>query len=77
VCSRHSQLNFNYTPPPGFDTHKVKGLATLLLALKPEDHGKSTMLEITAEGKLYNFVVEDEQAVQHRRGGRACGQGSP
>ena len=59
--SRHSQLDFNYTPPPGFDTRKVKGLVATLLALKPEDHGKSTALEIAAGGKLYNVVVEDER----------------
>jgi structural maintenance of chromosome 2 len=58
VCSRHSQLDFNYTPPPGFDTCKVKGLVASLLALKPEDHGKSTALEIAAGGKLYNVIVE-------------------
>jgi hypothetical protein len=61
VRSRLSQLDFNYTPPPGFDTRKVKGLVATLLALKPEDHGKSTTLEITAGGKLYNVVVEDER----------------
>jgi structural maintenance of chromosome 2 len=60
VRSRLSQLNFNYTPPPGFDTRKVKGLVATLLVLKPKDHGKSTMLEITAGSKLYNVVVEDE-----------------
>ncbi|KAI0264934.1 condensin complex subunit SMC2 [Gloeopeniophorella convolvens] len=61
VRSRLSQLDFNYTPPPGFDTRKVKGLVATLLALKPEDHGKSTALEIAAGGKLYNVVVEDER----------------
>ena len=61
VRSRLSQLDFNYTPPPGFDTRKVKGLVASLLALKPEDHGKSTALEIAAGGKLYNVVVEDER----------------
>ena len=59
--SRLSQLDFNYSPPPGFDTRKVKGLVASLLALKPEDHGKSTALEIAAGGKLYNVVVEDER----------------
>ena len=60
--SRISQLDFTYTPPPGFDTRKVKGLVASLLALKPKDHGKSTALEIAAGGKLYNVVVEDECA---------------
>lgn len=61
VRSRLSQLDFSYTPPPGFDTRKVKGLVASLLALKPEDHGKSTALEIAAGGKLYNIIVEDER----------------
>ncbi|KAI0289102.1 condensin complex subunit SMC2 [Russula brevipes] len=52
---------FQLHPPPGFDTRKVKGLVASLLALKPEDHGKSTALEIAAGGKLYNVVVEDER----------------
>ena len=59
--SRHSQLDFNYTPPAGFDTRKVKGLVAMLLALSPEDHGISTALEIAAGGKLYNIVVEVER----------------
>ena len=71
VCSRLSQLDFDHTPPPGFDTRKVKGLVASLLALKPEDHGKSTALEIAAGGKPYNVVVEDERVGKDllRRGG--------
>ncbi|KAI0296748.1 condensin complex subunit SMC2 [Multifurca ochricompacta] len=61
VRSKLSQLDFNYSPPPGFDARKVKGLVASLLALKPEDQGKSTALEIAAGGKLYNVVVEDER----------------
>ncbi|KAH9958739.1 SMCs flexible hinge [Russula dissimulans] len=61
VRSRLPQLDFNYTPPPGFDTRNVKGLIASLFELKPEDHGKSTALEIAAGGKLYNVVVEDER----------------
>jgi structural maintenance of chromosome 2 len=61
VRSRLSQLDFNYTPLPGFDTRKVKGLVASLLALKPEDHRMSTALEIAAGGKLYNVVVEAER----------------
>jgi len=48
VHSRVSQLDFNYTPPPRFDTWKVNGLIASLLALRPEDHGKSTALKIAA-----------------------------
>ena len=32
-----------------------------LIDLKEEDYNKSTALEITAGGKLYNVVVQDEQ----------------
>jgi len=39
-----SQLDFNYTPRPGFNTQKVKGIFASLLALKPEDHGKARRL---------------------------------
>jgi hypothetical protein len=56
VRLRLSHLDFNYTPLPGFDTRNVKGLVASLLALKPEDHGKSNTLEINAGGKLYNFA---------------------
>ena len=59
--SRLSQLDFNHTPKPEFDARKVKGLVASLLALKHENHGKSTALEIAAGGKLYNVVVEDER----------------
>jgi hypothetical protein len=61
VRSRLSQLHFNYTPKPGFDAQKVKGLVASLLALKPENHEKSTALEFAASGKLCNVVVEDER----------------
>ena len=32
-----------------------------LIDLKEEDYNKSTALEITAGGKLYNVVVQNEQ----------------
>jgi hypothetical protein len=61
VRSRLSQLHFKYTPKPGFDARKVKGLVASLLALKPENHEKSTAFEFATSGKLYNVVVEDER----------------
>ena len=42
------RLDFTYTPPPGFDMRKIKGLVASLLALKAEDHGKGMTLEIAA-----------------------------
>jgi structural maintenance of chromosome 2 len=39
----------------------VKGLVASLISLRKEDYNKSTALEITAGGRLYNVVVEDEK----------------
>ncbi|EMD35993.1 hypothetical protein CERSUDRAFT_156737 [Gelatoporia subvermispora B] len=62
IKQRLSFLNFDYSAPrPGFDRSKVKGLVASLVSLSPEDYNKSTALEITAGGKLYNVVVESEQ----------------
>ncbi|OCH89946.1 condensin complex subunit SMC2 [Obba rivulosa] len=62
IKQRLSFLNFDYSlPRPGFDRAKVKGLVASLVSLRPEDYNKSTALEITAGGKLYNIVVESEQ----------------
>ncbi len=55
MCLRLLPLDFNYTPPLRFNMHKLRGLVVLLLALKPEDHGKSTVLEIAAGRKLYKM----------------------
>jgi hypothetical protein len=43
-----------------------KGLVVSLLALKPEDHGKGTVLEVTAGGKHWHcqtvhVILEDER----------------
>jgi structural maintenance of chromosome 2 len=48
-------------PSPNFDRSKVKGLVASLISLDPKDFNKSTALEITAGGKLFNVVVEDEK----------------
>ena len=61
VKQRLSFLNFDYaTPSPHFDRSKVKGLVASLIALEPNNYNKSTALEITAGGRLYNVVVENE-----------------
>ena len=55
-------MDFNYTAPsPNFDHSKVKGLVANLVTLDSSDYNKSTALEITANGKLYNVVVQDEK----------------
>ncbi|KAI5123009.1 hypothetical protein M0805_007631 [Coniferiporia weirii] len=59
---RLASLDFSYTSPsPNFDRSKVKGLIASLITLDPSDYPKSTALEITAGGKLYNVVVQDEK----------------
>lgn len=55
-------MDFQYSDPtPNFDRSRVKGLVASLIHLKEEDFPKSTALEITAGGRLYNVVVQDEK----------------
>ncbi|KIP05073.1 hypothetical protein PHLGIDRAFT_129125 [Phlebiopsis gigantea 11061_1 CR5-6] len=62
IKQRLAFLDFNYTSPsPNFDRSQVKGLIASLVHLKPEDYNKSTALEITAGGRLYNVVVDNEK----------------
>lgn len=50
-----------YTDPsPNFDRSKVKGLVATLVDLPETSTVYSTALEVSAGGKLYNVVVEDE-----------------
>lgn len=72
VRQRMPNLNFNYQAPyQGFDHSKVKGLVARLVRLDESERNKSTALEITAGGKLYNVVVQDERVgkdlLQHGR----------
>ncbi|KAF8621947.1 hypothetical protein AX15_007380 [Amanita polypyramis BW_CC] len=56
------RLNFDYvTPSPHFNRAKVRGLAATLITLDKENYKASTALEVTAGGKLYQVVVEDER----------------
>lgn len=62
VRQRLPFLDFSYSnPTPNFDRSKVKGLVANLISLDPADFNKSTALEITAGGRLYNVVVENER----------------
>lgn len=55
-------LAFDYTSPrPDFDPRSVKGLVATLVSLDAKHHHAATALEITAGGKLYNVVVQDER----------------
>ena len=61
VClfGAQGRLDFNYSnPEPNFDRSKVKGLVAQLISVnKPE---AMVALEVSAGGKLYNVVVDDE-----------------
>ena len=61
MLSRPSQLDFDYTSPPEFDTRKVKSLVASHLALNPEDHSKGIVLGVTTGGKLYNIIMKDKR----------------
>lgn len=59
--SRLGNLDFTYSDPtPNFDRTRVKGLVATLVDLPETSSVYSTALEVSAGGKLYNVVVEDE-----------------
>ncbi|KAL1922238.1 uncharacterized protein VTP21DRAFT_9777 [Calcarisporiella thermophila] len=56
-----SNLEFVYSDPtPNFDRRKVKGLVAQLISIDKQNEESSTALEISAGGRLYNVVVENE-----------------
>lgn len=62
-----SRFDFTYQAPENFDKSKVKGIVANLFDVK--DEKTATALEVTAGGKLYNVVVDDEnvgkQLIKH------------
>ncbi|XP_058973513.2 structural maintenance of chromosomes protein 2 [Pocillopora verrucosa] len=57
--AKFPNLQFDYRDPEtGFDHKKVKGLVAQLIQVK--DVSSATGLEVTAGGKLYNVVIDDE-----------------
>lgn len=59
--SRFPQLQFEYQDPvPGFNRERVKGPVAKLIRVK--DMSAATALEVAAGGKLYNIVVDNEDA---------------
>ncbi|KAF8337439.1 condensin complex subunit SMC2 [Cantharellus anzutake] len=61
LANRLAHLEFTYSSPsPSFDHSKVKGLVAKLIELPEDSSTYSTALEVSAGGKLYNVVVEDE-----------------
>jgi structural maintenance of chromosome 2 len=51
-----------WTPPPGFDRSKVKGVVARLVRVR--DERAALALEVAAGGQLYHLVVEDDAAGQ-------------
>jgi len=61
LSSQLVSLSFDYTDPyPGFDKSKIKGLVAELITIPKDKIDASLALEITAGGRLYNVVVENE-----------------
>lgn len=61
IRQRLSFLSFDYTTPPGnFRREQVRGLVASLISLDEKEFNKATALEITAGGRLYNVVVDNE-----------------
>ncbi|RMX39519.1 hypothetical protein pdam_00006145, partial [Pocillopora damicornis] len=57
--AKFPKLQFDYRDPEtGFDRKKVKGLVAQLIQVK--DVSSATGLEVTAGGKLYNVVIDNE-----------------
>jgi len=55
-----SSVRLDYQDPePGFDRSRVKGLVAQLVEIKDEKY--ATALEVTAGGRLYNVVVDNEE----------------
>jgi len=63
--ARVGGLDFNYADPyPGFDHKSVKGLVAKLFKIKQDFESYATALEITAGGKLFNVVVNNEDTAK-------------
>ncbi|CAA9996176.1 unnamed protein product [Nesidiocoris tenuis] len=59
LVHRNARLIFEYSDPePNFDRRKVRGLVCKLFQMK--DQKFSRAVETTAEGRLFNVVVDDE-----------------
>ncbi|KAH3683201.1 hypothetical protein WICPIJ_005814 [Wickerhamomyces pijperi] len=56
-----ANMEFNYSKPsPNFDTRTVKGVVAKLFQVPDENTQSITALEVTAGGRLYNVVVDNE-----------------
>ena len=61
LSSLLTRFNFHYQTPrdKSFKANKIKGLIAKLITIKDLKYSKA--LEVTAGGRLYNLVVDDEQ----------------
>lgn len=56
-----TSLEFQYSKPsPNFNPSSIKGVAAKLFSLDESNFDSATALEISAGGKLYNVVVDNE-----------------
>jgi len=63
--ARVGGIDFTYSDPhKGFDHSKVKGLVAKLFKIQPKFESYATALEITAGGKLFNVIVDNEQTAK-------------
>jgi structural maintenance of chromosome 2 len=58
-------VDFHYAEPhKGFNRSSVKGLVAKLFRIQPDFESYATALEITAGGKLFNVIVDNEQTAK-------------
>ncbi|KAH0794325.1 structural maintenance of chromosomes protein 2-1-like [Histomonas meleagridis] len=55
-------IDFEYTPPPGFDNRKVYGVLVRLIEVKDNEY--NVALENVAGGKLYNVIVDNAETAK-------------
>ncbi|KAJ1934312.1 Structural maintenance of chromosomes protein 2, partial [Linderina macrospora] len=61
LAARLSNFEFDYQDPVrGFDRSKVKGLVAQLIDIDDSNKFASVALEITAGGRIYNVIVDDD-----------------
>ncbi|KAJ1961421.1 Structural maintenance of chromosomes protein 2 [Dipsacomyces acuminosporus] len=61
--SRMGSFDFQYQDPVrNFDRSKVKGLVAQLISIEEKNQFAAVALEITAGGRIYNVVVDDDEA---------------
>merc|ERR1719162_7735 len=63
--ARVGGIDFAYVDPyQGFDRKSVKGVAAKLFKIKKDFESYATALEITAGGKMFNVIVDNEETAK-------------